>query len=532
VALMREQLRGVAPYISVFGLILLVAGLVVRVLPSVPANIGWGLLVAGLVLLVAWPVLAWSDFKAILASRRVRFGGNALVLAVAILLGLVAVYFLGTRFYWTQDLTTNKQFTLQRQTLQILDNLKAANKAIQLTAVLGVNESAQTEADLRRLVERYTKVDPQITITVVRPDQNPTGLLALAGRLKKDPNQLVRTLTAESGGQNATVYSFDEQGVSEAVIKATRGKQTTVYFTTGHGEPGTTGDNGYGALKRELEGQGDKVETVSLATMTQTLKAGDLVIVAGATRPFPATETKTLSEFLKNKGSLLIMTGTPFAFPPGTPPDLGLDAVLAPWQMKLGNDLVLDPAGDQMLRRPTWALVQGDGWQFDTITKDLTTTRAAFPDSRSVSVGTSVTTSLTSQALVKTGAAAWAETDLQSVQANQMQPSATEKGPVTLGTKAEGGKDYGRVVVFGSSQMATDGFLNATAMAGFSNGGLVLNAINWLTADEDLISIQPTSPENRQLSPPQNPALLWWFIVVILPLLVLGVGVWVWWQRR
>ena len=530
---MREQLRGAAPYISVFGLVLLIAGLVVRALPNVPANIGWGLVVVGLVLLLAWPVLAWSDFRALLSTRRVRFGGNAFILAVAVLAGLLALYFLGTRFYWSQDLTENKQFTLQRQTVQILNNLKDANKPVQLTAVMGVNEAATTEEDLRRLVERYAKVNPQVTLTVVRPGQDPTGLLALAGRLQKDPNQLVRTLTAESGGKNATVYSFDEQGVSEAIIKATRDKETTIYFTTGHGEPGTTGENGYGALQRGLEAQGYVVKTTSLGTMTETLKAGDLVIVAGATRPFPESETRKLSQFLKDKGALLILTGTPFAFPPGTPPDLGLNAVLAPWQVQLGNNLVLDPAGDALLQRPTWALVQGDGWQFDTITKDLSTTRAVFPDARSIATGTAVTGTFTSAALVKTDAQAWAETDLQSVQGSQ-QPAAgpDEQGPVTLGVKAEGGTDYGRVVVFGSSQMVTDGFLNATVLAGFSNGSLVLNAINWLTADEDLISIQPTSPDSRQLSPPQNPALLWWLVVVILPLLVFGVAVWVWWQRR
>jgi ABC-type uncharacterized transport system involved in gliding motility auxiliary subunit len=60
-----------------------------------------------------------------------------------------------------------------------------------------------------------------------------------------------------------------------------------------------------------------------------------------------------------------------------------------------------------------------------------------------------------------------------------------------------------------------------------------LNALNWLTEEEELISIRPKQPENRRLfltATQINMTLL--TSVIIIPLAVFGVGVGVWWKRR
>ena len=55
----------------------------------------------------------------------------------------------------------------------------------------------------------------------------------------------------------------------------------------------------------------------------------------------------------------------------------------------------------------------------------------------------------------------------------------------------------GRFVVFGSSQWAANSFLGSRQIA---NRDLALNTFNWLTSDEDLISIRPKEPEDRRLN--------------------------------
>ena len=57
--------------------------------------------------------------------------------------------------------------------------------------------------------------------------------------------------------------------------------------------------------------------------------------------------------------------------------------------------------------------------------------------------------------------------------------------------------------------------------------------VNWLTADEDLISIRPKAPEDRPLNiKPQNVSMLFWLSVVIFPLGVIAFGMVTWWKRR
>jgi ABC-type uncharacterized transport system involved in gliding motility auxiliary subunit len=65
------------------------------------------------------------------------------------------------------------------------------------------------------------------------------------------------------------------------------------------------------------------------------------------------------------------------------------------------------------------------------------------------------------------------------------------------------------------------------------NRDLFLNMINWLTADEDLISIRPKAPEDRPLNiTAQKMNLLFWLSLVIFPLAIVGFGMATWWKRR
>ncbi len=57
--------------------------------------------------------------------------------------------------------------------------------------------------------------------------------------------------------------------------------------------------------------------------------------------------------------------------------------------------------------------------------------------------------------------------------------------------------------------------------------------VNWLTSDEDLISIRPKEPEDRRLHVTGNAVRVMFLTsVVFLPLIVIVSGFSVWWKRR
>jgi len=80
--------------------------------------------------------------------------------------------------------------------------------------------------------------------------------------------------------------------------------------------------------------------------------------------------------------------------------------------------------------------------------------------------------------------------------------------------------------VIGSSGFLTNGTIS-TAL----NRDLALNAVNWLSSDEDLISIRPKEPEDRKLEPK---ALLPLQISDLfgLPFVIIVAGIAVFMKRR
>jgi ABC-type uncharacterized transport system involved in gliding motility auxiliary subunit len=84
--------------------------------------------------------------------------------------------------------------------------------------------------------------------------------------------------------------------------------------------------------------------------------------------------------------------------------------------------------------------------------------------------------------------------------------------------------------VAGTSAWAENSLLGSRRLA---NADLFGNMVNWLSSDEDLISIRPKAPSDRPLNmTSQRIGMLFWLSVVIFPLAVVGLGLGTWWKRR
>jgi ABC-type uncharacterized transport system involved in gliding motility auxiliary subunit len=123
-----------------------------------------------------------------------------------------------------------------------------------------------------------------------------------------------------------------------------------------------------------------------------------------------------------------------------------------------------------------------------------------------------------------TAAPAAAEGESQAAEGD----AATEDDAADSAAPEEAEAKEGRVVVTGTSQFARNAFFGLGG-----NRDLLLNMLNWLSSDEDLISIRPKDPENTPISMTQSGMTRLFFATVIgLPLLIVFAGVRVWWLRR
>lgn len=531
---MQRQLKALAPYISVFGLALLVASLVMPALAqrsgaTIPQWLGTALAVAGAVLALAWPFLRPEDIRAFFRQRRARYGTNTLVMVVAVLGILGALnFFFGYQNYYVRDLTTNKRFSVSNQTIQILDQLDERGQTVQLTSLLDPRDN-QSAADLEKLIDRYRQHTDRVTYERLDPQIDLPKVLALGQRIGSEGGPPGRALVAESGERHAIVYSFDEQAVTEAIVKATRDKERTVAFITGHGEHdpngGGTDGRGYSVVRQALEREGYTVKTQSLTGITGTLEA-DAVVVAGPRRKFLPEEAELLADYVSHGGGALVLVDPEV--------DAGLEPVLDPWKIGLNRDIVL---ATNALFGSASTTVPVSAYEFHTITKDLSGFTTALVNARSLAVEPSGTSTLVTTPLIKLGAegdaSVWGETDLAALQSRQAQADPVDTAaPLTVAVAGEGGEATGRLVVFGTGNLASDGILQQLGRSAVANGDLMLNAVNWLAQDEDLISIRPTEPDNHELGAPQRPWLFFLTIVVFLPLLMLAIGLAFHWQRR
>jgi ABC-type uncharacterized transport system involved in gliding motility auxiliary subunit len=193
------------------------------------------------------------------------------------------------------------------------------------------------------------------------------------------------------------------------------------------------------------------------------------------------------------------------------------------------KDLILDlnPVGQIMGLGPQVPLITS--YESHAIVNDLKGTATGFPLARSLQIKNGDKTSL--DKLFNSSANSFATTNLSSPEI-KIDENTDKKGPLLMGAAGtyNTGKpnSQGRFIVFGNSGFAVNSFLNFNG-----NHDLLLNSMNWLSSDEDLISIRPKENEDRRIT--LSRSQMAWIRIVSqfgLPLAIVVAGFFVWWKRR
>jgi hypothetical protein len=215
--------------------------------------------------------------------------------------------------------------------------------------------------------------------------------------------------------------------------------------------------------------------------------------------------------------------------------------VLAPWALTLQDDIVIQQSA---FGPDPNVVVQGDAYQFHSVTRDMKS-QTVFPGVRSIGVGTPITTALQTTALVTLNDGVYGETDFEALSSGQVtQGEGDFPPPLNLAAAGQGNApdtetdtpagstDFGRIVVSGTSALASDAVLQQLPPGLTANFDLFLNAVNWLSLDEDLVSIRATEADDRPMNRPSNPTAMLLFAAVLIPLAVLGLGAYIYWRRH
>jgi ABC-type uncharacterized transport system involved in gliding motility auxiliary subunit len=453
----------------------------------------------------------------LLSARQTKYAAYAALYVIVILAIVSVANVLANRYNKSYDSTANKRYSLADQTAKIVKGLKQDASITYYDRQSGFQSA-------KDVLDRYSTLSPRIRVEYIDVEKNPQ--VARAAGVTK-----LGTSFVQIGTKKEEAKSVTETEITGAIIRDLKTTARTVCFVTGSGEHqlDDTQRNGFSRLKDILAKDQYATKSFSLLEKAEIPADCTVVVIGGPQSEYVQPAVDALKKYVEQGGRAMILLDAPLKFGRPTADNTALTDLLQSWGVSLDKDLLLDlsPVGQLMGLGPEIALVS----TYDThpIVDEMKGTATGFPLSRSLTVKN--TDKTTVQKLFESSATSLATTKLDSPNVNPSDPN-NKKGPLTIGAAGtyNTGKENseGRFVVVGSSSWPANSFINFNG-----NGDLVLNALNWLSSDEDLISIRPKAEENRNVT--MTRAQFNWVRLssqFLLPGALLLAGVSVWWRRR
>ena len=450
-------------------------------------------------------------------ARQTKYAAYVTVYIVVILAIISVANVLANRYNKSYDSTSNKRFSLSDQTAKIV-------KGLSQPASVTYFDKTSNFAAAKDLLGRYTTLSPRIHLDYVDPDKNPQA--ARAAGISKYGTTIVQIGAKKEEAKNMT-----EEDVTGAFIRDLKNNTRTVCFVSGSGEHqiDDTDRNGFSHLKDVLGKDDYKPKSISLLEKAEVPADCTVLVVGGPKNDYQQPEVDAIKKYVEQGGRALFLLDPPLKIGKPTADNEALTAVLQGWGVSVEKNLLLDenPVGQLMGVGPQVALISS--YASHPIVNEMKGTATGFPLSRTLTIKN--TDKTTVQKLFDSSESSFATAKLDSPNVNSNDPKNI-KGPLTIGAAGsyKTGKENseGRFVVIGTSIWADNAFLNFNG-----NGDLASNIMNWLSSDEDLISIRPKPQEDRKIT--MTRAQFGWVRLssqFLFPGALLLAGLSVWWRRR
>lgn len=502
--------------LALAGLAALFLGFIFRIILPGLRYYAWGILALGVAILAVAAILDFKLVKGALGSRRGRFSVGAIVklsLFGGIIL-LVNAISVGTHHRF--DFTGLAQFTLTSQTKTVLEKLEKPVEAVNFYSPAVPAIVAEYAASL---LAEYQNYSDQLTVRSIDPDLNPDQAR------QYQVNQLgatygVTVFRSEEGQRQVygpQITGEAEHAFTSAILEVTGAKQKKVYFLTGHGESGIYAD--YSNARSGLRDNLFMVDEIDLLQAQAIPDDAAAIIIAGPQVPLGDQEIQILDKYVTEGGRLLLLLNPN--------PRQRIRQFLADRWMTIEEGTVIDVSSHVSPNKDT-PLVPRNRSQYGL-------TETYFPGVTALLPMDGVPDTVELIPLAWTSRESWLEKNFISGQEPEFDPEEDRKGSLAVAVSIsifnnDGINESGetRIVVIGDSDFASNRhFLNG------NNSDLFLTAVNWLTAGEDIISVdRKVLPIRQLILDPEEARFLHFSSIGLLPILLLLAGAFLWWRRR
>jgi ABC-type uncharacterized transport system involved in gliding motility auxiliary subunit len=410
------------------------------------------------------------------------------------------------------DITLNQRNTLSQATRDVL---KKMDGPISITAYATAKDPAQ--GDVRRFISEYLapyqQVKRDLTLKFVDPREQPK--LAEAAKIRTNGE-----LVIEYGKRTEHLTSLTEQNMANLLMRLLRSTERLVMHLDGHGEPSLDGSRNFdlGDFGAQLRLKGFRLQGLSLAVAQEVPDNCSVLVIAQPRASVLKGEVDKIKRFLDKGGSLLWLIDEG--------PLHGLEPLAEYLQLRLPPGVVVDPAGQELAGNASVAVGIPNTLHPAGATTSLIT---VFPLARPIVTQPGGKTWRVTP-VIEAAQRGWVETGDLSKKDLKFDPGRDTKGPVVVVAALErdvGGKPQ-RIVAAGSSSFLSNAFVGNAG-----NLDLGVNLMNWLSADENLITVQPRNRIDSELKLTRTSlTLIAVGFQLLLPAAFLFAGGMIWWRRR
>ncbi|HHN46220.1 MAG TPA: hypothetical protein ENN09_02155 [Planctomycetes bacterium] len=498
------------------------------------------------------------------SPRRTLYGANVLIVVLLAFLLLVFVNYLAARHYYRWDLSPDRIYSLDTQTLSLLrsidgnaeergdvnmyflyvpgaDPYTGFNLADRMNRLLEEYD-ARSRHVKTYLYSYYSKGDIQRLKSVlmelkIEPGaiEPPWLLVTYQGRRKDLKfSDLVEQVPPMQfmGGRMPPPKFKGEDALSSALRDLATTEKIHCYFLTGHGERQLTpGAGRLSTLVENLKGLNMEVNTLNLQETRTIPPEAKIIVVADPLTALLPEEIEKLKTFVTNMKGSVVVLGKPYKIRRGGAPS-GMEDFLLTYGIRLRNDLLtyqLHPAIGTMVMMPE---VIASGFSEHAAVRALADAglNVYFEAPCVIEISEAKDAKFEAQPLLKAANAAGKVTP-----DNQM-PSAAKGdiyGSLIMAAVSEPKNpdaQLGKVAAFADADFVADGENISAKGPGID---LFTNVVSYMAERQENLGIKERKPTERFIHfTPMSTRILYYGVVIALPLIVVFAGIFVLLLRR
>ncbi len=469
--------------------------------------------------------------------RRLKYGVYAAVFAALFVCAVIAVnIFVGymtDRFVWEVDMTSEKLFEISEDTREVIADLPVDVTITVCSDETSYRDSAELLGNIYEILQRYSALGgDKIKLRYLDPNLNPQifDRYDIGGDLARDyiivesplrytymsPVSLYSTKTDDRTGRTYYVGLRAEQALTSALVFVSSDSVDRAAYIRGHGE-----DYYMDQLDSLLKKMNYDVTDVILA-QNDIPEDVSLVIISSPLTDYGADETDKLDAFFRRGGDAVV------SMTPATSEELtNLSLLFEEWGVRYSSETVFDTyqslSSYPMYVVPEVAVIPN-------VTEALNTKNyfAIVPGAMPIELTGKQTASHTVLALMRSSQYSYSKS-LEEISVGFDRAGDDRSGPFDLCAISERfvtDKNLNSTrsdVLFCSAGMISDSVLSAS---NFLNSQFLTAVINYIREDGKGVVIPDKNFASSALTVRSwQISLIFWIIVILLPLAILAAGV-------